>query len=306
MPLDLLEYSNIDNTINEIKPDEIYNLAAQSFVATSFQQPLYTSDVDGLGTARLLEIIRQHHQHVRFYQASTSEMFGKAQTIPQTEKTPFYPRSPYGISKLYAHWMTVNYREAYGLHVSSGILFNHELPLRGEEFVTRKITLGLSRIFCGQEAVLELGNIDTKHDWGYAKEYVEGMWLMLQQDSPGDYVLCSGENHSIREFIEIAAKCLGYAIKWEGSGINEIGIDVKSGKTLIKINPKYHRPSEVYELPGDSSRARKILGWKHKTTFDQLVEIMISADIKYIRTLNYYKELFCTGKTDTVLGVGMV
>jgi len=280
VPIDLLEYSNIQRTLEKVGPDEVYNLAAQSFVALSFEQPIYTGEVDGLGVARLLEAIRTVNPDVRFYQASTSEMFGKVQTVPQNENTPFYPRSPYGAAKLYAHWVTVNYREAYNMHNSCGILFNHESPLRGLEFVTRKITASLAQIRQGRKDPIELGNLDAMRDWGFAGDYVEGMWMMLQQPKGDDYVLSTGETHSVKEFVETAASVAGFDIIWEGAGENAKGVDSKTGEVLVRVNPKFYRPSDVELLLGDPAKARNQLGWKPKVTFIQLVEMMMEADLR--------------------------
>ena len=280
---DLVEMTNILRVVEKIKPDELYNLAAQSFVYLSFEQPIYTADVDGLGALRILEAVRQAAPSTRFYQASTSEMFGKAQTVPQDEKTPFYPRSPYGIAKLFAHWSTVNYRESYDIHASSGILFNHESPLRGREFVTRKITLSLARIRHGDLDVLELGNLDAKRDWGFAGDYVEGMWLMLQQQNAGDFVLATGENHTVRSFVETAASRLEFAIEWSGSAANERGIDRRTGKTIVRVNPAFYRPAEVDLLIGHPQKAQEVLGWRRKVGFEGLVTLMTDADEKRVR-----------------------
>lgn len=280
IPLDLLEYSNIMRALEKVQPQEIYNLAAQSFVALSFEMPLYTADADALGVTRLLEAIRLVNPKMRFYQASTSEMYGKAQQIPQTEQTPFYPRSPYAVAKLYAHWITVNYREAYGIHASSGILFNHESPLRGQEFVTRKITASLARIRYGQQDVLELGNLDAKRDWGFAGDYVEGMWRMLQQESPDDYVLATGETHSVREFVDLAAGVAGFDIVWEGSGEKEQGVDRRTGKVIVQVNPEFYRPAEVELLLGNPEKARSRLGWSPKIGFSALVRMMAERDLE--------------------------
>ncbi len=280
---DLLEFTNILRVIERTAPDEIYNLAAQSFVGTSFEQPLFTADVDAMGVTRILEAIRTFGMtNCRYYQASTSELFGKAQAVPQNEQTSFHPRSPYGVAKLYGHWITVNYREAFGLHCSSGILFNHESPLRGAEFVTRKITLGLANIQAGNQDVLELGNLDARRDWGFAGDYVEAMWLMLQQDEPDDYVIATGKTHSIRKFIEIAAPLYGMEIEWSGEAKDIMGVDRKTGKTIIKINQTFFRPAEVDLLIGDSSIARGKLGWNCKTSFTELVEMMAAADQKRV------------------------
>jgi GDPmannose 4,6-dehydratase len=277
--MDLLEITNIKRVIEIIKPDEVYNLAAQSFVQASFDMPILTAEINALGVLRLLEVLREIKPDAKFYQASTSEMFGKAQQIPQNEKTPFYPRSPYAVSKLFAHWITVNYREAYGMFACSGILFNHESPLRGLEFVTRKITYGIARIKYGLQDKIVLGNLDAKRDWGYAPEYVEGIWLMLQQPVPDDYVLATGETHTVREFIEKAFLCAGMEIEWGGEGINIKGIEKKSGKVVVEVSPEFYRPAEVDILIGDATKARKKLGWNPKTKFEELVEIMVKADL---------------------------
>jgi len=278
--MDLLETSNVMQVIDRVKPDEIYNLAAQSFVQASFAQPLLTGNVDGLGVLRLLEAVRTCHPKARFYQASTSEMFGKVQEIPQTEKTPFYPRSPYGVAKLYGHWMVKNYRESYNLFACSGILFNHESPMRGAEFITRKMTLGLARIKFGLQEKITVGNIDAKRDWGYAKEYVEGMWLMLQQKKAEDYVLATGETHTVRELINHAADFAGFDLVWSGKGVNEKAKDRKTGKVIVEISPKFFRPAEVELLLGSPAKARRELGWKPKTKFKELVRIMTEADLQ--------------------------
>ena len=283
LPFELLEYANIRRTIERAGPDEIYNLGAQSFVGVSFEQPLFTLDVNALGVTRLLEAIREVNPKAKFYQASTSEMFGKAQATPQNELTPFYPRSPYAIAKLCAHWITVNYRESYRLFACSGILFNHESPLRGMEFVTRKITSGLARIREGRQEVIELGNLDTKRDWGFAGDYVEGMWRMLQQSEPDDFVLATGKTTSVREFCQLAAVALGFKLTWRGDGIDAIGSDEQSGKKLIRVNPKYYRPAEVDLLLGDPTKAHAKLGWSAKTALPQLVEMMVEADLKRAR-----------------------
>jgi GDPmannose 4,6-dehydratase len=282
IPFELLEYANLRRAIEEVQPDEIYNLAAQSFVAISFEQPLFTTDVNALGVARILEVIREVNPAIKFYQASTSEMFGKVQAVPQNERTPFYPRSPYAISKLYAHWTTVNYRESHGLYACSGILFNHESPLRGIEFVTRKITCGLAHIIAGQQDFVELGNLDAKRDWGFAGDYVEGMQLMLQQPEPDDYVLATGETTSVRNFCELAAAVLDFQLTWKGEGPNTIGIDRRSGKTIIRVNPKYYRPAEVNLLIGDATKARAKFGWSPKITLPALVEMMVEADLRRV------------------------
>jgi GDPmannose 4,6-dehydratase len=260
--------------------DEIYNLAAQSFVGVSFEQPVTTAEITGVGVVNLLEAIRIVNPKIRFYQASTSEMFGKVQAIPQKEDTPFYPRSPYGVAKLYAHWMTVNYRESYGIFGSSGILFNHESPLRGREFVTRKITDSVAKIKLGKLDVLELGNLDAKRDWGFAKEYVEGMWRILQADKPDTYVLATNRTETVRDFVTMAFKAAGIAIEWQGSGENETGHDAQSGKVLVRISPKFYRPAEVELLIGDPAKAMKELGWKPQTTLEELCQMMVDADIR--------------------------
>ena len=277
---DLSDGSNLARIIEKYKPDEIYNLGAMSHVRVSFDIPEYTGDVTGLGTLRILDAIRESGQKTKFYQASSSEMFGEVQEIPQTEKTPFYPRSPYGVAKVYSYWITKNYRESYGLFACNGILFNHESPRRGATFVTRKISRGLSRIKLGLDDVLYLGNLDAKRDWGHAKDYVEGMWLMLQNDKPDDYILATNETHTVREFVELAAKQLGMEIKWKGSGDKEVGIDAKTKKVIIKIDPIYYRPAEVDLLLGDYSKAKKILKWEPKIKFNELVKIMVEADYK--------------------------
>tara|TARA_B100001287_G_scaffold239917_1_gene214053 strand:+ start:1189 stop:2190 length:1002 start_codon:yes stop_codon:yes gene_type:complete len=273
---DLTDATNLIGVIKKVKPDEIYNLGAQSHVKVSFEVPEYTGQVDGLGTLRVLEAVRLlgMQDDVRIYQASTSELYGKVQEVPQTETTPFYPRSPYGVAKLYGYWIVKNYREAYGLHASSGILFNHESPRRGETFVTRKITQGLSKISTGLQDVLYLGNLDAKRDWGHAKDYAEAMWLMLQQDKPDDYVIATGEQHSVREFVDVAAPFFGLNIEWKGKGIDEEGVDKVSGRSIIKVSEKYFRPTEVDSLLGDPSKAKQKLGWEPKITFEQLVEDM--------------------------------
>lgn len=275
---DLSDGSNINRILEKIKPDEIYHLGAQSHVRVSFDIPEYTGDVTGLGTLRILDAIRETGIKTKFYQASSSEMFGKALEIPLKETTPFYPRSPYGVAKVYAYWITKNYREAYGLFACNGILFNHESPRRGETFVTRKITRGLARIKLGKEKKLYLGNLDAKRDWGYAKDFIDGMWLMLQQDKPDDYLLATNETHTVREFAEKSAKNLDFDLIWKGKGVNEKGVDKKTGKTIIEIDPKYFRPAEVDVLLGDYSKAKKELGWKPKVRFDELVKIMTKAD----------------------------
>ena len=281
---DLTDATNLIRLVQEHRPDEIYNLAAQSHVQVSFETPEYTANADALGPLRLLEAIRilGIKDEVRFYQASTSELYGKAQEVPQRETTPFYPRSPYGAAKLYAYWITVNYREAYGMHASNGILFNHEGPMRGETFVTRKITRAVAAIERGLQEHLYLGNLNAKRDWGHARDFVVGMWLMLQQEEPDDYVLATGETHSVREFVERAFAHVGCRIAWRGSGADEVGIDEASGKEIVHIDPRYFRPTEVDELWGDASKARARLGWEPKTTFADLVAEMVEADLKGI------------------------
>lgn len=283
---DLTDDINISNLMREIKPDEVYNLAAQSHVKVSFEVPLYTADVDGMGTLRILEAIRQlkSEKPIRFYQASTSEMFGKVHESPQTELTPFHPRSPYGVAKVFAYWITTNYREAYDVYACNGILFNHESPLREETFVTRKITLAACKYKLGLQDVLVMGNIDSKRDWGYAKDYVEAMWLMLQQDKPEDFVIATGQTHSVREFIELAYKELGIDIEWHGSGVDEYGVDKANGKTIVKMDPQFYRPSEVDYLLGNAEKAKKVLNWTPKTSFHELLKIMIQADLEKLQT----------------------
>ena len=273
---DLTDATNLINIIKKVEPDEIYNLGAMSHVKVSFETPEYTGQVDGLGTLRVLEAVRilGMEKKTRIYQASTSELYGKVQEVPQTETTPFYPRSPYGIAKLYGYWIVKNYREAYGMHASSGILFNHESPRRGETFVTRKITRGLSKISTGLQDVLYLGNLDAKRDWGHAKDFVEAMWLMLQQDEPDDYVIATGKQYSVRDFVNRAAPLFGLNIQWKGDGLDERGVDKTTGRTIIEVSKKYLRPTEVESLLGDASKAKEKLGWKPTTTFDQLVEDM--------------------------------
>jgi GDPmannose 4,6-dehydratase len=280
--VDLMEFGNVLRALSTVQPDEVYNLAAQSFVGVSFEQPLYTAEVDALGATRLLEAIRIVNPKVRFYQASTSEMFGKVHQTPQNEATAFYPRSPYGVAKLYAHWMVVNYRESHGLHATSGILFNHESPLRGREFVTRKVTHGLASIKHGKLDLLRLGNMDALRDWGYAAEYVIGMWQMVRADVPGDYVLATGTASSVRSFVESAARCVGYDLRWEGSGVDERGVDANSGKLIVAVDPRFYRPAEVDVLLGDATKARRELGWSCSTTLEQLVSMMVEADMERV------------------------
>jgi GDPmannose 4,6-dehydratase len=279
---DLTDATNLIRIVQEIEPDEIYNLAAQSHVAVSFETPEYTANSDALGTLRLLEAIRilGLEGKTRFYQASTSELFGKVQEIPQTEKTPFYPRSPYAVAKLYSYWITVNYREAYKMYCCNGILFNHESPVRGETFVTRKITRALARIKLGLQDALFLGNLNSLRDWGHAKDYVRMQWLMLQQEQPEDFVIATGRQHSVREFVEIAAEELGMSIVWQGSGLDEVGIERKSGKTIVRVDPRYFRPTEVETLLGDPSKAKEKLGWEPKISFEDMVREMIVEDLK--------------------------
>ncbi len=281
---DMGDSSSLNRILASIQPDEIYNLAAQSHVQVSFDSPEFTADVDATGVLRLLEAVRSNKLPSRIYQASTSELFGKVQEVPQSETTPFYPRSPYGVAKLYAFWIVKNYRESYGMHASNGILFNHESPRRGENFVTRKITLSLAKIKAGQQDTVRMGNLDAKRDWGYAKDYVEMMWMMLQQPTADDYVAATGETHTIREFIERAAPYAGYDIVWEGEGLEEVGRDRKSGKVIVEVDPKFFRPAEVDLLLGNPSKAIGKLGWRPTVRFEQLVEIMMKADLEAIRT----------------------
>ena len=279
---DLSDSSNLHTLLSKIEPDEIYNLGAQSHVAVSFEVPEYTAEVDAVGTIRLLDAIKDLGQKPKFYQASTSELFGGLpETAPQSEKTPFYPKSPYGAAKLYAYWVTVNYRESYGLYACNGILFNHESPRRGETFVTKKITKAAARISQGRQDMLTLGNLDAKRDWGYAKDYVECMWLMLQQETPDDYVIASGETYTVRQFVEWAFEAVGIKLRWEGSGVDEKGIDMNTGKVLVAVDPKYFRPAEVDLLWGDPSKAREKLGWIPKTSIKKLIDIMVNYDLKH-------------------------
>jgi GDPmannose 4,6-dehydratase len=283
---DLTDSTNLIRIIQEVQPGEIYNLAAQSHVQVSFETPEYTGNSDALGTLRLLEALRilGMMDRVRFYQASTSEMYGKVQEIPQTETTPFYPRSPYGVAKLYAHWITVNYREAYGIHASSGILFNHESPIRGETFVTRKITMAVAKIHEGQQDKLFLGNLDAERDWGFAGDYVEGMWLMLQQSKPDDYVLATGEKHTVREFCQAAFARAGINVEFRGERADEVGIDAATGREVIAIDSRYYRPTEVELLVGDASKAKRVFGWSPRVKFIDLVEMMVDADIAAVQS----------------------
>lgn len=283
---DLTDSSNLNRLIEKIEPDEIYNLGAQSHVKVSFQVPEYTAEVDGLGTLKLLDAIKETGVKTRFYQASTSELFGKVQEVPQRETTPFYPRSPYGAAKLYAYWIVKNYREAYNLFAVNGILFNHESPRRGRRFVTRKITHAAASIKLGLQDTLYLGNLDAKRDWGYAPEFVEGMWQMLQQDTADDYVLATGETHSVKEFAELAFQTVGINIEWHGKN-QKVGIDSKTGKTLIKVDPDYYRPTEVDMLIGDPSKAKQKLNWQPKTSFKELVQMMVKADLEKIEKRGY-------------------
>jgi len=276
---DLSDASNLSRLLEKIKPDEIYHLGAQSHVRVSFDMPEYTGDVTGLGTLRILDAIREAGIKTKFYQASSSEMFGLVQEVPQKETTPFYPRSPYGCAKVYAYWVTKNYRESYNLFACNGILFNHESPRRGETFVTRKITRGLARIKLGLDDCLYLGNMDAKRDWGYAKDYVEGMWMMMQHDKPDDYVLATGETHTVREFVEVASSILGFELIWKGNGVDEVGVDKKTGKAIIKIDPVYFRPAEVDLLIGDPTKAKTQLGWKPRVLFEDLAKMMTEADL---------------------------
>lgn len=280
---DLSDSSNLNRLITKIQPHEIYNLGAQSHVQVSFEVPEYTAESDAVGALRILDAIRETRVNCRFYQASTSELFGGLPyTAPQSEKTPFYPKSPYGVAKLYAYWITVNYRESYGLYACNGILFNHESPRRGETFVTRKITRALANIISGKQEKLSLGNLDAKRDWGFAGDYVQAMWLMLQQDTPRDYVISTNETHTVREFTELAFKEIGINIEWKGTGINELGINKATGKVLVDVNPRYFRPAEVELLWGDSSKAEEELGWKRNTSFRDLVKMMVDTDMREI------------------------
>ena len=280
---DLTDFSNLYKILEKVQPNEIYNLAAQSHVQVSFEIPDYTAQVDALGTLRFLEAIRETQIETKFYQASTSELFGKVQEVPQTEKTPFYPRSPYGVAKLYAYWTIVNYREAYDLFACNGILFNHESPRRGETFVTRKITRAAARIKAGMQEVLHLGNLNSKRDWGYAPEFVEGMWRILQQKTPEDFVLATGETRTVREFTSLVFETLNMPLEWSGSGESEIGTEIDSGKVLVKVDSKYFRPTEVDILVGNYNKAKKILGWEPKVTFEELARIMANSDWEKVK-----------------------
>ncbi len=289
---DLTDSTNLIRIVQEVQPDEIYNLAAQSHVQVSFEVPEYTADSDALGTLRILEAIRilGLTQKTKFYQASTSELYGKVQEVPQSEKTPFYPRSPYAVAKLYAFWIVKNYREAYGIYGCNGILFNHESPLRGETFVTRKITRAVAQISLGMQSKLYLGNLDAQRDWGHAKDYIEGMWLMLQQEQPDDYVLATGVTNTVRHFVDLAFKRVGITLRWEGEGVNEKGIDIETGSVLVEVDPKYFRPTEVDLLIGDPTKAQQELGWKHNYELVDLVHEMVDEDVKVFKREKMLKE----------------
>lgn len=290
---DMTDATNLIRIIQSVQPDEIYNLAAQSHVQVSFETPEYTANADAIGALRILEAIRilGLSEKTRFYQASTSELYGKVQETPQRETTPFHPRSPYGVAKLYAYWITINYREAYGMHASNGILFNHESPIRGETFVTRKITRAVAAIHLGIQNVLYLGNLDAKRDWGHARDFVEGMWRILQQENPGDYVLATGESHSVREFVELSFASVGTKIEWRCKGVDEIGVDVASGRVLVRVDSRYFRPAEVDDLLGDPSKASKVLGWKHTTSFQELVREMLQSDLEVVKQESETREV---------------
>jgi GDPmannose 4,6-dehydratase len=281
---DLTDLGSSIRLLQMTAPDEVYNLAAQSFVGVSFGQPVTTAEITGMGAVHILEAIRIVNPKIRFYQASTSEMFGKVQETPQVESTPFYPRSPYGVAKLYAHWMTINYRESYGIFGTSGILFNHESPLRGKEFVTRKITDGVARIALGKQSVLELGNLDAKRDWGYAKEYVDLMWRMLQADEPDTFVIATNRTETVRDFVNMAFKAVDIQLEWNGSGEHERGVDVRTGKTVVQVNPDFYRPAEVELLIGNPQKAQDVLGWKPHTTLEQLCDLMVKADLERVKS----------------------
>ncbi|WP_326511635.1 GDP-mannose 4,6-dehydratase [Clostridium intestinale] len=285
---DMIDIVSLINAINISKPDEVYNLAAQSFVGTSWEQPVATADIDGIGVLNILEAIRIAKPDARFYQASTSEMYGKVQAVPQSEETPFYPRSPYGVAKLYGHWITKNYRESYGMYACSGILFNHESERRGREFVTRKITDAVARIKHGLQENLELGNLDAKRDWGHSKDYVKAMWLMLQQDRAEDYVIATGETHKVREFVELAFKHVDIEVIWKGHGVEEVGINNKNGEVIVKINSDFYRPAEVELLLGDPTKAKNELGWKLETSFEELIKRMVDNDINLLKNNNFF------------------
>lgn len=280
---DLADGNGLSRLVKEVDPHEVYNLGAQSHVAVSFQNPLYTADVVALGTLRMLEAIRMTNPDIRFYQASSSEMYGKVYETPQSETTPFHPRSPYAVGKVYSFWQAVNYREAYDMYACSGILFNHESPVRGETFVTRKITRGLARIHEGLDQCLYLGNLDALRDWGHARDYAHAQWLILQHDTPDDYVIATGEQHSVREFVELAAWHLGYTVEWRGQGADEEGVDRETGRVLVKIDPRYYRPAEVDTLVGDSTKARDTLGWQPRVSFEELVREMVESDLALAR-----------------------
>lgn len=282
---DLSDSSSIDKLVDAVQPDEIYNLGAMSHVRVSFDVPEYTADIDGVGVLRLLEAMRKNCPQARFYQASTSELYGKVQEIPQSETTPFYPRSPYGVAKLYAYWAVINYREAYGLYACNGILFNHESPRRGDTFVSKKITLAVAKIAEGLQEKLVLGNLDAKRDWGYAKDFVEGMWLMLQQEKPEDFVLATGETTSVRDFVELSFEAIGVKIEWRGQGVEEKGYHAQTGRLLIEISPEFFRPAEVDLLIGDPSKAKKKLGWSSKTSLQELVQVMMKHDLEQVKFL---------------------
>lgn len=286
---DLTDASNLSRLFEKIQPDEIYNLGAQSHVRVSFDMPEYSADTDGLGVLRILDAVRETCPKVHFYQASTSELYGKVQEVPQSETTPFYPRSPYAVAKLYGFWITKNYRESYGLHASNGILFNHESPRRGETFVTRKITMAVARIVTGRQNCLFMGNLDAKRDWGYAKDYVRMMWMMLQQPEADDYVVATGEMHTVREFIERAFELAGHPVAWQGNGVNEVGIDTTNGKVVVRIDPRYFRPAEVEQLLGNPAKAKAKLGWEPEVKFEQLVKIMLDADFRLLENPHYEK-----------------
>lgn len=284
---DLTDSSNLNRMIEKIAPCEIYNLGAQSHVQVSFEVPEYSADADALGVLRILDAIKETGVNARFYQASTSELFGKVQEVPQSENTPFYPRSPYAVAKQYGFWITKNYREAYGLHASNGILFNHESPRRGETFVTRKITMAVARIHRGLQDCFYMGNINARRDWGYAKDYVKMMWMMLQQPMPDDYVIATGEMHTVREFIEESFACIGRPIEWRGKGMDEVGIDMTTGKTVIRIDPRYFRPAEVEQLLGNPAKAKAMLNWEPEVKFHELVKIMTEGDLRLLDNPNY-------------------
>jgi GDPmannose 4,6-dehydratase len=294
---DMTDIVSLINIIRDVNPDEVYNLAAQSFVGTSWEQPIATADIDGMGVLNILEAVRTVKPDARFYQASTSEMYGKVQAIPQSEETPFYPRSPYGVAKLYGHWITKNYRESYNMYACSGILFNHESERRGKEFVTRKITDAVARIRYGVQECLELGNIDAKRDWGHSEDYVRAMWLMLQQEEADDYVIATGETHKVREFVELAFKEADIEIQWKGNGVDEVGINKSNGKTVVKINPKFYRPAEVEILLGDPKKAKTNLEWELKVSFKELVSRMVKSDLASVNKEIAYMDTIQTVAT---------